>query len=123
MRQSKDQSKTGPDALALPGKDALRKSALAAPKDAGKSGVTERETPAPPLRLRMRLSSIGDVKLELARLYRETRANKVATQDASRMANMLLILGRLIEGSDVEARLDALETQQRKENPTWSTQH
>ena len=97
--------------------------ALAAPKDAEKPGVTEGDTPAPPLRLRMRLSSIGDVKLELARLYRETRANKVATQDASRMANMLLILGRLIEGSDVEARLDALETQQRKENPTWSTQH
>lgn len=64
---------------------------------------------AAPPRLRMRLHTIDDVKRELARLYREARAKKIETQDASRMANMLSILGRLIEGSDLEERLHALE--------------
>jgi hypothetical protein len=69
------------------------------------------QTPVAPAapRLRLRLTNIDDVKRELARLYREARAKRVDTQDASRMANMLSILGRLIEGADFEARLEALE--------------
>jgi hypothetical protein len=71
----------------------------------------------------MRLATIDDVKRELAKLYRETRAQRIDTQDASRMANMLAILGRLIEGSDLEARLDALERSTQKETSKWSTRH
>ncbi len=70
------------------------------------------EVPAPPAvpaRLRTRLLTIGDVKKELARLYREARAGQVDSQAASRLANMLSILGRLIEGSDLERRLEELE--------------
>ena len=81
------------------------------------------DSPAPPSRLRTRLLTINDVKKELARLYRESRAGKVETQDASRLANMLSILGRLIEGSDLEARLDALERATQKETGKWSTRH
>lgn len=51
----------------------------------------------------------------MGKLYREARAKRVDTQDASRMANMLSILGRLIEGSDLEARLDAVERATQKE--------
>lgn len=65
------------------------------------------ESPKP--RLRLRLATIDDVKTELARLYREVKAGTRETTDGSRMANMLLILGRLIEGSDLEKRLAALE--------------
>jgi hypothetical protein len=75
------------------------------------------QTPAAPAapRLRLRLTNIDEVKRELARLYRETRAKRVDTQEASRMANMLSILGRLIEGSDLEARLSAMEREQQKD--------
>lgn len=123
MSPSKEHESAAASKSIQRGKTVSQKTILAAPKRTKKSAPAEGEVPAPPLRLRTRLSTIGDVKLELARLYRETRAKKVATQDASRMANMLLILGRLIEGSDLEARLDALEAQQRKESKTWSTQH
>ncbi len=78
---------------------------------------------APPLRVRTRLQTIDDVKRELARLYREARAKKVETQDASRLANLLFILGRMIEGSDLEKRLDALERTTSKDKAAWSTRH
>ena len=61
--------------------------------------------------IRARLDTIADVKAQLGRLYREARGGKINTQDASRLANILALLGRMIEGSDVEARLAALEAQ------------
>jgi len=84
------------------------------------------ESPAPPSRLRTRLLTIGDVKKELARLYREARAGQVDSQAASRLANMLSILGRLIEGSDLERRLEELERalqEQQKGTGKWATRH
>ena len=71
----------------------------------------------------MRLNSIADVRTELGRLYREARAQKIESQDASRLANMLSILGRLIEGSDLEERMDRLEQLQQKEAAQWSAHH
>lgn len=63
----------------------------------------------PPRRLRTRLKNIDDVCKELGRLYREARAGLVEVQDASRLANMLQILARCIEGGELERRLEALE--------------
>lgn len=79
-----------------------------AAKEHESDGADGKEGALPP-RLRMKLASMKDLTKELGRLYRETRAGRIDTQDASRMANMLAILGRLIEGSDMEARVEALE--------------
>lgn len=65
--------------------------------------------PLPPGRLRTRLSTLDDVKKEMAKLYREARVKKVESQDASRLANMLSILGRLIEGSEIQQQIDELK--------------
>ena len=65
-------------------------------------------------RLRLRLNSIDDVKKELGRLYREGKAGKRDVGNVSRLANVLSIMGRLIEGSELEARIAAIEKQQRK---------
>lgn len=67
--------------------------------------TTENDTKA----VRVRLQSIDDVKHELGRIYRLARRGVMETQDLSRYANVLQILGRLIEGSEVEARLAKLE--------------
>lgn len=64
---------------------------------------------APPVRLRLRLNTIDDVKAEMARLYREGKAGTREVSDVSRLANVLALLGRLIEGSELERRLTALE--------------
>lgn len=62
-----------------------------------------------PKTVRVRLQTIDDVKHELGRIYRLARRGVMETQDLSRYANVLQILGRLIEGSDLEARLAKLE--------------
>lgn len=65
----------------------------------------------PPRRkaFRARLNTVRDVQNQIARLYREARSGTIKVEDASRLANVLSILGRMIEGGDVEERITALE--------------
>lgn len=72
-----------------------------------------------PPRVRCPLRTIDDVKVELARLYRQAKSKKVDSVDASRMANMLSILARLIEGADLERRIEAIEVKQREDQASW----
>ena len=65
----------------------------------------------PPPR-RARLDTMARVRRELARVYREARAGRLDVADASKLANILQVMGRMIETSEVEARLDALERRQ-----------
>lgn len=60
-------------------------------------------------RLRLPLKTMDDVKAELARLYREGKAGRRPIPEVSKLANVLGILGRLIEGVDLAARIEALE--------------
>ena len=62
-----------------------------------------------PPRLRCKLATVKDVRGELARLYRDGKAGKRDVADVSRLANVLSILGKMIEGAEMEARLNALE--------------
>lgn len=72
----------------------------------GKTAATKQATPP---RLRLPLATVGDVRRELARLYREGKAGQRDIQDVSRLANVLQILNRAIEGSEFEQRLEQLE--------------
>lgn len=71
--------------------------------------------PSPRLRLRLKLSTIDDVKREMARLYRTAKARQMDVGDASKLANMLALMGRLIEGADLERRIAAIEAAQAEE--------
>ena len=71
------------------------------------SGLGEDPPPA-----RARLDTMARVRRELARVYREARAGRLDVADASKLANILQIMGRMIETSEVETRLDALERRQ-----------
>jgi len=62
-----------------------------------------------PRRYRCRLDSVGDVKRELAKLYRESRSQMIPIESASKLAHVLSTLSRTIEGSLLEDRIDALE--------------
>lgn len=70
------------------------------------------DKPSTPPRLRLKLSTVGDVRRELARVYRGGKSGNIPIGDASRLANILLILTRCIESGDFENRLLALEEQQ-----------
>lgn len=65
--------------------------------------------PASPPRLRLPLKTMDDVKAELARLYRDGKAGRRDIADVSKLANVLSILGRLIEGAELADRIAALE--------------
>ena len=59
-----------------------------------------------------RLNSMVSVRKELVRLYREARSGEVPIPDASKLANMLQIIGNVIKDSTIEQlteRLDELE--------------
>lgn len=95
------------------------------PKTAGKPANTEVPADTPP-RVRINLSTIGAVRMELARLYREGKAGQRDIGDVSRLANVLALMGRLIEGSDLEKRLEELEQRAAEENTgrgTWPRRH
>ena len=76
-----------------------------APDSAARAAAC-REPPSP---CPGRLDTVTRVRREPARLYREARAGRLDVGDASRLAHILQILGRMIEGAELEARVEALE--------------
>ena len=64
------------------------------------------ETPTP---RRQRLDTIPKLRRELVRLYQDGRAGRIPAVDASRLASVLGLVARLIEGHELELRLIELE--------------
>ena len=62
--------------------------------------------PTPP---RIDLKTIDDVRVEMARVYRDMRAARIDTQEGTRLCYVLAQLGKLIESGEIEKRLEALE--------------
>jgi hypothetical protein len=90
--------------------------------NAGKAGETAPLRPS--TRVRCKLASVDDVKLELARLYREGKAGTRDVADASRLANILALLVRAIEIADFERRIALLEAlKDTKGEPSSSRRH
>ena len=77
--------------------------------DTGAEPDSTAAPPSSPRRLRLKLATVEDVRRELGRVYREARAGQRNVSDASRLAHVLAVLARLIEGSDLEKRIAALE--------------
>jgi hypothetical protein len=68
------------------------------------AGLTVIPTPS-----RIDLKTIDDVRLEMARVYRDMRAGTVQTQDGTRLAYVLAQIGKLIESGELERRIESLE--------------
>jgi hypothetical protein len=66
-----------------------------------------------PLKVRVKLNTVADVQRELAKLYRLARSKQMDTSEASKLANILMMIARIMETSDLEARLSALERGER----------
>ena len=71
--------------------------------------------PSPKKRLRLPLRTPQDIQRELARLYRQAKAKEIDTAEASKLANVLAIMGRMCETVNQEERLAALERVARDE--------
>ena len=62
-----------------------------------------------------RLNTIEGVRIEMVRLYTESRRGELRVGEASKLANILFMVGRLLEGVELEARVEALEARHQPE--------
>jgi hypothetical protein len=62
-------------------------------------------------RYRAKLDTLQDVRREMAKVYREARSGLVDVQDATKLTWCLQAVGKVIEGSDLEKRIESLENQ------------
>lgn len=84
-----------------------------------KDTMTEKETKQPVIlegqvlqalpTPQIKLATIEDCRREMARVYRDARTNRIDSQDASRFVYILSQIGKLIELTDIEKRIDLLE--------------
>lgn len=63
----------------------------------------------PPSQRRIRLETVDQVRVEMARVYREARAGKLAPDAASKLFYMLGVLAKTTEVITVEHRLRRIE--------------
>jgi hypothetical protein len=63
-------------------------------------------TPSPTIHLK----TLDHVRIEMAKLYRDMKRGKIATQDGTRLTYVLSQIGKLIEAGELENRIEALET-------------
>lgn len=59
----------------------------------------------------IKLATIEDCRREMARVYRDARTTRIDSQDASRFVYILSQIGKLIELSEFEKRIEILERQ------------
>lgn len=60
---------------------------------------------------KINLQNAAAIRRELAAVYRDARAGKIETQDATRLGYLLNLLGQAHERQELEARIEALEVQ------------
>lgn len=82
-------------------------------KETKQSEVIEGEViPAEPTAKQIKLVTIMDCKREMARVYRDSRTGRIDIQDGTRLVYMLAQIGKLIEVSELENRIELLEKAQ-----------
>lgn len=59
--------------------------------------------------LRIDLKTIDDVRLEMARVYRDMRADRIPTSDGTRLVYVLGQIGKMIELHEIIKRVEKLE--------------
>lgn len=62
-------------------------------------------------RYRAKLDSLGDIKREMAKVYRESRSGLSDVQDSTKQIWMLQAIGKVIVDADLEQRIEKLENQ------------
>lgn len=69
--------------------------------------VIKRHTP---LRYRSKLKTLNDIKTEMSKVYREARSGLIDNSEATKQIWMLKEIGKIITDSELEARMDRLES-------------
>jgi len=76
----------------------------------GITGAVETLPPKKGQRYRCKLDTMQDVKAEMAKVYRESRSEIIDPVTGTKLIWMLQTVAKVIEGSDLEKRIELLET-------------
>jgi len=76
----------------------------------GVTGEVETLPPTKNTRYRCKLDTLQDVRREMAKVYRESRSEVIDPAIGTKLVFMLQSIGRVIEGSDLEKRIEVLES-------------
>lgn len=74
------------------------------------TGEVEDSPPPAGTRYRAKLDTATDCRREMAKVYRESRSGIIDVAEASKFVWMLSSIATVIKTSDIELRLDALES-------------
>ena len=75
----------------------------------GITGKVESLPPQKNIRYRAKLDTMHDVKREMAKVYREARSEVIDVHSATKLTWCLQAVAKVIEGSELEKRIGALE--------------
>jgi hypothetical protein len=75
----------------------------------GATGEVESLPPQKGQRYRCKLDTLQDVRREMAKVYRESRSEVVEVVVGTKLVWMLQAVGKAIETSDLEKRIEILE--------------
>jgi len=78
----------------------------------GRTGEVETLPPQKGQRYRCKLDSMQDVKREMAKIYRESRSEMIDPVSATKLVWILQAVSKVIEGTDLEKRIETLESKQ-----------
>ena len=76
----------------------------------GKTGDVETLPPTKGKRYRCKLDTMADVKAEMSKVYRESRSEVLDPVTGTKLIWMLQSVAKVIEGSDLEKRIELLES-------------
>lgn len=84
--------------------------------NAGSVYVVEGELLSPlPTPAKIRLNTVRECRRELAKVYAEAKAGRIATQDATRLCYLLTSIATMIRDGELEDRVRALELEVQRE--------
>ena len=75
----------------------------------GATGEVEALPPQRGSRYRCKLDTLNDVRREMAKVYRESRSGGIDPFNGTKFIWILQAVSKVIEGSDLEKRIEALE--------------
>lgn len=86
-----------------------------------RADIEEVDGDTPPPR-RIRLETIDQIRVEMARVYRDARGGKVPPDIASKFTYMLVQIAKVTEAATIETRLREIEERLEK-GPTHGIEH
>ena len=83
----------------------IENAAADAPVSLAEQGIRLLPTPSPTIHLK----TLDDVRIEMAKTYRDMKLGKLPTQDGTRFVYVLSQIGRVIETDQIAGRVEAVE--------------